>query len=397
MKKIFCLLTALFILLSFCPLKADPPANSELKYVGGINRGQKYTLGKFPVLILKGSFRDMGRQYGKLLREEIRGLYARMKTELLDRPGFPAQKSEQMARDLGSRYPERFRRLLEGVAESSGLGFDKIVLLDNLLLLAQQEDEYFQCSSLAAWGEYTGGKPLVLGRNFDFAPYFKKFEDSLALVVLKPDDGSCPTAVFGYAGQISGVHAFNVRGLGIETNLGQPGDDSQAEDRSSGLLNLTQDMLDAGNFEALKTLAASNRFFAPLLLLLVGPERAVCYEMDLNESRTRPAKGNGFLALTNHFTAPSWGPERISAYRPATGSTSIARYDNLAYWAKKYKGEIDSVKMMKLLSTPVAQGGVLKEDTLTQFVYVPAKLELWLRAPGYQDWISVPLKDLFGW
>ena len=396
MKKLCLgLLLALFLLGGI--LKAETTFNQELKYVGGISRGQKYTLGKFPVLIVKGSFRDMGRQYGKLLKEEIRRFYAHLKKELLDKPGFPEEKYARMIELLYQRYPERMRQMLEGMAESSGLSPDKIVLLDNAVLLAQLEEDYFECSALTAWGEYTGGRPLVQARSFDFVPGFKKFNDTLALVVLKPDDGSCPAMIFVNAGQISSVHAFNVRGLCIEANLGQPGDDSKPEEPASTLLNLTQFMLDSGNFATLETLTTSTRVSLPLLFTLADSKQAVCCEADRNAYRVRAAKGSGFLAVTNHFIAPSWGPELLNAYRPPTGSTSLTRFDNLAYWAKKYKGEITPDKMLKLLATPVAQGGVLKEDTITQYVYQPQNQELWVRAPGYQEWVKVPLKDLFGW
>ena len=54
-------------------IASSPNANLEL--VSTIEGGSLYRAAKFNVAVLNGTYREMGRQYGGLLRAQIKGMY----------------------------------------------------------------------------------------------------------------------------------------------------------------------------------------------------------------------------------------------------------------------------------------------------------------------------------
>ncbi len=54
--------------------------------------------------------------------------------------------------------------------------------------------------------------------------------------------------------------------------------------------------------------------------------------------------------------------------------------------------------MKKILDTPRSEGGAIAiapDATIYQFIAVPAELDLYVQAPGYQDWVLVEYGELF--
>jgi len=83
------------------------------------------------------------------------------------------------------------------------------------------------CSSIAVWGDYTGGGPLIMGRNFDFPAFYRNFNPYIVVVVFNPTDGSHSAATIAHAGQIGVIQAFNDAGLVLGNNDGSSYDDRQ--------------------------------------------------------------------------------------------------------------------------------------------------------------------------
>jgi len=51
--------------------------------------------------------------------------------------------------------------------------------------------------------------------------------------------------------------------------------------------------------------------------------------------------------------------------------------------------------MMKILDVNMPDGATNK-GTIYQVVAVPAQVKIWLKVPGFQDWVEIPLKKVFG-
>jgi hypothetical protein len=96
--------------------------------------------GKVGVVNLAGTFRQMGRQYGRFLAKEIRGLNREVRRQY--KANGVAVEGESLRafsrRSLGL-YPARFRQLARGVAE--GAGVDIGVIAEN-----SESFDYFAAS-----------------------------------------------------------------------------------------------------------------------------------------------------------------------------------------------------------------------------------------------------------
>ncbi|MBN1288781.1 MAG: hypothetical protein JXA49_03985 [Actinobacteria bacterium] len=371
------------------------PEIEGLTYVKSFEGGNLYRLGKLDVVVLSGTYGEMGRQYGALLKEKIRDFYDEVEETLLSSPEYPEGIARQLLAYVYGNYPERFKCIFEGMAETSGLDVEKLTVLDNVIPLEIARESVFQCSVIVAWGQYTGGEPLVMGRNYDWAEVTKDYDDTLAVVIYKPSDGSLPVMNYSNAGQVGSFQSFNGRGQVLEINMGMPGDTPRSMDRTSVLMEMTQWPLDCGSFDALGVEISSTRVAAPALVTVADAGSAATFELDVNDYRRKPETDDGLIVTTNHFVDPSWGKERLNSYKLKPCSSSVGRYNNFLAWAMRNKGGISVDGLKEILCTPYSSGGVFKDDTVTQFVYVPATLELWLRVPDYQDWTELPLKELF--
>lgn len=365
-----------------------------LEYISSFEGGNLYRADKIYVAQLHGDYEEMGRQYGGLLKDQIQGFSQEINETILGSPDFPSDRLMPLVEMLFNRSPERFKKIFEGMSQTSGLELDELMVIDAAVPLGTLvEESYGNCSVVAAWGEYTGGAPLVFGRNFDYPAFYKEYDDTLALVVFNPTDGSLPTAIYCNAGQVSTIQAFNQAGLVMATDEGSAsGTPGMPLDRANYQTNTTQWFLDFDNLDALGTQISGSRQLYPILAAIADEEGAVSYECDLDDYRKAPPTADGLVVQTNHYVDPSWG--RSIPTDPSW--TTVQRYENLVALANQDKGEIDSDRMMQIMDTPIDQGGAFRpEETITQFVYEPADFALWLQAPGYQNWVQVPLGNLF--
>ena len=139
-----------FLLLCSSVLAEDQENSSiSLSSVAAFEGGLLYQIDSLKVLELHGSYREMGRQYGFLLRDDLNQIYDNMSHDF--------GKSEALSRDrllaFGSRsfqlYPQRYKEIILGMAETSGLGLNDLLVINcmQIYLLSAHG-----CSALATWG-----------------------------------------------------------------------------------------------------------------------------------------------------------------------------------------------------------------------------------------------------
>ena len=156
--------------------------------------GTLYRAGVFSVLELSGSYREMGRQYGELLREDLQNLYREAVIEFFHgEKGMSMEELKKTAFAVFGPYPRRYREILAGMAETSGLDLEQHILLNAVEWypkIAHLSAGEARCSGIAAWGPYSVGGRLVFGRNNDDDPLYRKFSKYLTTAVFKLGDGS---------------------------------------------------------------------------------------------------------------------------------------------------------------------------------------------------------------
>ena len=399
MRKIMAIVCVLLIVALLpiigCGKGTSEPSVPNLKKVSEFEGGRLYEAGKLHVAQLNGNYMEMGRQYGELLKPQINSFHKKAIVENFPSgPNISKEEIVAFAKGNYEIYPARIKEIFNGMAETSGLGTDELMLLDQYVVLAVLP-AFAGCSVISAWGDYTGGGDLVFAKNEDFDPLFKEFADALVVVVYNPDDGSQSVASVVNAGQVGTMNEMNSAGLVLAMNQAPNLEKLDLTmNRMPLLTNYFTFFLDSTNFETLDAEFQSYRPAFPFIVNAADTEMAYSFECSQSVCKRREAQKDGLLSATNHYIDPSWVyPE--GAIESEGFKESATRMNNLLALGEKNKGKIDAKVMMEIMDTQKSQGGATVYNTIFQFVAVPAELKMWVKSRGYQDWVEVDVGALF--
>lgn len=390
----------------------------NLKFIKEFEGGKLYKAGEINVLDLKGTYKQMGRQYGALLGKEMKELYSAaiegmfikmIAGKLMKEANMPAETAKKAAYEklkniaylFHDKYPENLKKMFDGMAETSGIEKDKLVMLDHIITFGSVlQGAPVQCSALSAWGDYTGG-PMVVGRNFDYFPAYGAFGKYLSVVSLTPNDSN-PVALISYPGQ---CHSYTYIGKGSFLSLNDgsaSGGKTIRKDREVAPVQALERMLNYNDIENLCIAANSDNSNYPFIDFVVskdkeGKYKAVVIEQSTTGTEIRTAEKDGAIAATNYFMDPDW--KDIGSGESPTQPK--VRQQRLQEFLEKNKGKINLEAIMSFLDTPFEKGGVTWDGkafpaalTIYQVVYVPETMELRLKVQGSDDWTKIDLKEL---
>jgi hypothetical protein len=394
MKKSFLLIIIALLFLAGTSLaEAAPLAFKSSKPVSTFERGGLYKSGKLNVLDLRGTYRQMGRQYGHLIKDNLHSLYKKaIEDYFIGQKGLSYKTIKQAAMSLFNFYPQRFKEILYGMAETSGLSINKHIVLNGLELYGSISG----CAGIAAWSDYTKGGPLIFGRNYDWFDSYKEFAKYLTVTVLNPDCG-VPTAIVTFAGVIYATTGINKEGLFLELNNGLPsGGALSYSDRVPAIINLLAFLCDCSTMEQLHAAFNTTRSNFAFIINTADKNCAYSYEWPTFDIKRRICETEGLLVATNHFTDPAWGIE----LQDNAGFKTVLRRKNLLSLGHKNKGRMNLATMMEILDTPINKGGATwpvgeEFQTVYQIIAVPQELKLWVKVPGFQDWTGINLAPIF--
>lgn len=345
-------------------------------------------IGRIDAVELVGSYREMGWQYGHALKEKIHAFYDRAINKLfIQRLEMPYEYILTIATLVFNQYPDRFKEMIRGIGEGSGLGLDKAIILQQLTVLSEFAERK-GCSNMVVWGDHSQDGRLVWGRTFDMPTFYRTFADFLTVITCRPGDSNVSATAILYAGQIDAYTVMNDRGLFIsidEAIISAGGD--IVHDRIPVSTIPLAFALDYSDFEALEAGLNTIRPGWPVIITAGSKDRAVSFEYTTSECKKTEAFTDGVLVATNHFANPEWGKPDPD---PDKGFT-VQRRKNLLGAAAKYKGQFDIGRMKEVFDTPVKDGGVLRAESAYQLATVPADLKAYLKVQGYQDWVEIDL------
>jgi len=373
---------------------SQPAISTDLTPVASFEYGQRFSAGDYPVIVLSGTYRQMGRQYGGLMKNELNEEYTFLLDTLAKR-GYTQEQIREYGREIPAFYPQRVKENFWGMSETSGLTPDDIAVLyyGAIFQLMAKPPVPVSCSYLATWGDYTTDGSVVASRNWDLDDAVMPYTKWYVLAVYRPNDGSNGIATWSPAGMRPETF-MNSKGLFIaDDNAGL--DDAAPETRPEFITEFFRFMLD---YPDLKGLDAGIRGTSPDVAWIVdvaGPDGAYVYEKMTNKTILRT--GEGVIAAANHFVDPSWN-------MPAPPEHSLSRYNNLIRLSGEAKGSIDAQKMMQIRDVCLENGGAKfchselfgeKYSSNHQVVFMPASRTLWMKVMD-KDWQKVELGPLFG-
>jgi cyclohexadienyl dehydratase len=335
------------------------------------------------VLRLKGSWFEMGRQYGAALREPMRRVL-----EFADRRASEGTDRYMLPGGLpcGVDFIDRF---FEGVAAGSGLSKAELVRINGVEVAYTGELRRFlgreaegKCSGLALFGAKSRGGVMFYGRNYDWLPAFSEL--GLVLTFLQPEGSEMSFAMLNYPGCVYLTTGMNSAGLFVEINSGSAA--SKAGDRKAiqNTWLLWQVLTEAETVdratEMLNALPARSAY----IVGLADPAKCASFEWCCRGSYVVTAPDSaGVLAMTNHFVRPGWRNRPHAYGSPIASASRRQALLNLAEKVAPGSADEETVKM--IISVPTDAGGAMWKGTIFQVVAVPKRREFHIRRRG-GDW-----------
>lgn len=358
----------------------------------------KSSSGTFLVPVLSGSFRQMGRQYGLMLHDQIKEFYkVSIEDYLIAEKGIKYEDLAEYSLSSYGYFSALLRDYLDGMAETNGLGKEKTYILAEALPTIG----FLGCSSISAWDTYTTDGKTITGRNLDLPfPQLRNFSKYFNIVVWNPIGLPASVATIDYIGGLFYQTAINSKGIFLELQNGQNADTSNPIGRQN-----TNNIL----LESLFMNVSSNEYdqwfqtVLPEVGLIMNasyPNHATIYEWATFRVAIR--NGNGLLSASNDFIDSSWVNYPIFFFdstNEGIGKTWTRR-TNLLNLGEQFKGQINPTKMMDIMDTDITAGGATFPEsgfikTIYSVVAKPSELKIWLKVREYSGWEEIDLKQVF--
>lgn len=327
---------------------------SEATEVAEFEGGQLYKQDAVHIVVLNGTYYEMGRQYGHLLKEQILWHFEELKNDFMvktagnnpvDQPAPLMNHDEVTALFMAGFYnalPHHHKQMIKGAAETSELALEDMVFMDNMLqgVLYSAGIGGGGCTSAAVWGDASTDGRLYTGRNHDFGKSWRERLGRIAVVrITNPKDSDISVAAFTRAGQVTtAIDLMNSKGLYVEFNNADNIRALSLPTRMRGTDNLAFSLVsDYQSVEELDVIVPSLKSNDALLMMAADPTQARFFEVSPNASvRTEPQFLDGQLtSRANHALSPLWNmdvdsdPDRAIAFskvrRPRISSNSSAR------------------------------------------------------------------------
>ena len=358
------------------------------KNVSDTPQAAKYKAGPVSVVDLHGTWYEMGRQYGELMKDELHDVLAFLQTIIAANQG-NSDTTDSIVEQQKSQTPYRICEFMKGAAETSALTYDQIHMINAVERIGGLP----HCSVAMAWGDYTDGS-LVIGRNYDYADYFSQIADDVAVTVYHPADGALATATIGYVGEIYAVNAINEAGIFLELNNGKPSANIKSPNyRFTGTTMLFDIMFDADDLNDIDLFFNTTNSSSSSIINVADSQKGVSYEWcPIDVKHGESENPEGLLVSTNYFLNPEWD---FPVPSDADSWNAISRRENLLKLIEAKKGSVDVSVMQDIIATPFEDGGAMLDLTVYQLVVVPETFELWIRVIDADDaWFSVDLLSL---
>lgn len=351
-----------------------------------MNTVGRNTAGEIAVIELRGSWYEMGCQYGIQAKEMMNDVLRYLDGKLGRDPNRMAAAMD-IADKLYANYPGYLKDFFDGVICTSGLSIGRVRLCN----AAEFVEGVFLCSVMAVWGDYSKDK-MVVGRNYDAVSY-REIDRNLVVTVYHPEGGTA-VATVGYAGEIYCVNGMNSNGLFVELNNGMPSAGTFIHwELCPSTTNLFEMLFSARDFDDVERFFNTTRSALSLIIGVADKNEARLYEWCYDGvKRGDSMTDKGLMISTNHYVNDEW---RFPVPNDACSWNSITRRCNLAARAHSLKGTIDVETMKRIMCTPIEDGGPSHSLTRYRIIAVPEELTMYIYVPYLDRWTKINLTDSF--
>lgn len=394
MKRLFILTIILLSAVLFsCQREEDPNATFE---GGNLYKSPSCA---FYIAQLQGSFKQMGRQYGLMLSDQILEFYKEAVTDLMiNEKGIKYEDLVDYGRENYDAFPQIFKDYFDGMAETCGLSMDQTKIMSGIMFLIYSTG----CSSLSVWGDYTTDRKVITGRNLDlFAGNLRRFSKYFHIVVWNPSGFPASVANIDFIGGVFYQTAINDKKIFLELQNGQATDTTSVDNRENTNNILLESLFRNTSGQEVDRWFNTTMPECGLIMNASFPDYATIYEWATYRVKAR--QGQGILSASNDFIDPSWSNYPVIFYdstNEAPLGYTCTRRNNLLARGEQYKGQITPQKMMEIFDTTLPSGGATFPEegvirTIYSVVAQPSELKIWLKVREYSGWEEIDLKRYF--
>lgn len=302
-----------------------------------------------PVVVLKGSFKEMGLQYGRQAEKLIRRNVVVSLADILMATGSYEKSFEKVCyyADCISKKTPEITEFWKGIAEGADVPLEQVAML-NCKIPSAMGSEF--CSCISAWGSATETGELITAGNVDNAMDINYFG---VILIAYPDGRNSFISSVALAGQLNGGAVLNDKGLTIMMTAGQGG---RAEDIKPGYdpvgvmgwlameCDTIEDMRE--KFYEMQVFGASN------FLLTSKDKKALVIEYTSAHAKERKSGDFGemdYIQIANHYLTEDM---QISHFEDtALYADSWVRYDTEKALINEKMGKLTEEDMIKIMKS----------------------------------------------
>ena len=395
---------------------------------GDVVAPHRETHERFTVVWLAGTPYEMGRQHGKLLRDELAAAI-----EWIDSiPLANVKLLTLFAETLGLTdlaWENSYTDIVEechGLVDATldlGWTMEFCLLLNFGDVLVEFLTDGFPpaepaapgCTQMSAAGEATVDGRLYHGRVLDWSE-ISYLLDYPVIFVRQPGDG-ISHAYIGFPGNLSPYSGINAAGISVASDEADPLDNSMHDRVGRSHVQLQAQLLKHADSlaSAREMVLGTDHMTVELIMVTDGnAKQAEGYEMSAKAVGVRTME-DGILYITNHFVAP----ETQGCDAEPAGESSLKRFDRAAQLTlpggeESLYGALSPEAMVGVLRDRVDpwSGEEYPEDTfdndsgigvngaIYQIVFDPENLHFWVAAGAVpvprQTFVGFSLGELLG-
>ncbi len=346
--------------------------------------GKKITKGDIKIVNLKGTWYQMGKQYGYLMKKELEDIVTFLDIIIEANEG-NAATAEAIVDQQVAQTPYRINEFFRGASETSGFTVRELQKINAVERIGGLP----KCSVAMAWDDYAASD-LVIGRNYDYSDSFALLKDDIAVTVYHPSDGSLAAATIGYVGEIYTVNGLNEKGIFLELNNGKPSANIKSPDRRiTGTTMLFECMFEIDELNDMDLFFNTVNCSSSYIINVADENEGQSFEWcPIGVKHGGEDLPDGLLVSTNYFVNEEW---LFSVPSDDNSWESITRRNNLIELCEKNKGKLDEKNMMEIIDKTIEEGGAKDKLTVYQLVVVPKTKTLWLQITGGSKWTQIDL------
>lgn len=348
---------------------------------------QKTKIGTLSILHLRGTWREMGVQYGELMKEELKaarefaGVHATEPSDPVLLPnGLPC----------GVEFIDD---LMSGTAEGAGLTLDDMAIINGVEIAylcecdSDVQPYLGKCSALNLFGDKAKDGQRIYGRNYDWLSSFEKI--GLAVTYFHPSDSNLEVATINYPGCFYLTTGMNSAGLFVELNDGSYASTASNDKCIHNAWLLWNVLLQSRDTQHAVNMLQSLSPKGNYLIGLTDSADSAIFEWGVASNYVHQADDSvGMFAFSNHFLRPDWKNTEDAEWGGLV--SSVNRRQGLLKLGEQIPngtGDLDTMK--RILSVPVENGGAKWTGTIFQVIAIPELKEMHVHCCNSDEWIPV--------